>query len=117
MPKQVVVLSQHSLLADGIVSQLREHAQFFNVVVLDIFDVHNITAKLLDANPEIIIVDAIDEKSVTIISVASLLRLLPMAKIIYLKCNSDKIQVFMSEQWRIQESSSLFSILEDAVAL
>lgn len=117
MPQQIAVLFQHSLLADGIISQLREYSHLFSVVAIDIIDERNATGKLLDASPEIIIVDALDEKNATAFSIASLLRLLPMAKILQLNCNNNNIQVFMSEQWRIQESTSLLSVLEEAVAL
>ena len=52
MPKRVVVLSKHSLLTDGIVSQLREYEHIFDVTVVDM---QNAAAKLLKINPEILI--------------------------------------------------------------
>jgi len=35
MSKRVVVLSRHSLLTEGIVSQLREYEHLFDVIVVD----------------------------------------------------------------------------------
>ena len=114
MPKRVVVLSKHSLLTDGIVSQLREYEHIFDVTVIDM---QNAASELLAANPEIIIVDTLNEEGIENLLSASLLRLLPAAKIIQLDINNNNVQVFKSEQWRVQENCSLISVLEKAVAL
>ena len=114
MPKRVVVLSKHSLLTDGVVSQLREHEHLFDVIVVDM---QNAASELLKANPEIVIVAALEEEGMENLLTASLIRLLPAAKIIQLDINNNNVQVFKSEQWRVQESCSLFSVLEKAIAL
>ena len=114
MPKRVVVLSKHSLLTDGIVSQLREYEHIFDVTVVDM---QNAAAKLLKINPEILIVAALEEEGMENLLTASLLRLLPNTKIIQLDINNNNVQVFKSEQWRVQENCSLFSVLKKTIAL
>ncbi len=116
LPKQVAVLSQHSLLIDGIASQLRENRHLFKVVVIDVAEVQGAIEQLLDTNPESILLDAVDAHVMAKFSTTSLLELLPMSKIIQVNWSNNNIQVFMSEQWRIKESGSLIAQLQEVVS-
>jgi DNA-binding NarL/FixJ family response regulator len=116
LPQKIIVLSRQSLLADGIASLLRTQQHLFKVEVIDVVKVQDTFKKLSAAIPEIIIVDASDPDLLAEFPISSLLELLPRAKIIQFNCSNDKIQVFTSEQWRMQESGSLISIIQEAVA-
>ena len=117
MPQQVVVISQHSLLIDGVISQIRERPESFELVIIEFNEHSDTLTKLLSTNPAIIIVDVLDQKSAKILSVSFLLMLFPFAKIIPLKLGNDKVQVFMSKEWQVHESQSLLSIFEEAIVL
>ena len=116
MSQKIVVLSKQSLLADGIASLLRAQSHQFKVEILDAVKTQNISEELSIRKPEIIIVDASDSNLLAEVPISSLLELLPMTKIIQFNSCNDKIQVFTSEQWHMQESSSLISILQEAAA-
>ncbi|MEN8172569.1 MAG: hypothetical protein ABFS03_06765 [Chloroflexota bacterium] len=116
MSQKIVVLSKQSLLADGIASLLSAQPHLFTVDTLDATQVKNIGDELSAETPDIIIVDASDESLLVEVPISSLLELLPMTKIIQFNSCNDKIQVFTSEHRRLGESSSLITILQEAVS-
>ena len=116
MRQIVVVLAQGSLLVEGIASLLREQPRQFKVVVFD--DLHNQHSmeKLIDLNPHIIILDTHDQDLLETFPISSLPEILPNTKIIQLNCKKKTFQMFKRQQWQTQDSGSLISIMQEAVA-
>ena len=116
MSQRVTILSQKSLLADGIASLLREDTHLFEVIVFSDLEGDNVIDELRNTKPVIILIDSFDLPRIKKFPLTSLLELFPNSMIIQINSNSDKIQIYKSEQWRVPESDSLFSILQKAIA-
>ncbi len=115
MPLRVVVLAHNSLLAGGVASRLREDSHLFEVDVIDAAAVDDAANQLLSITPEIVIVDALDERVIEKLPIIKLLEILPTVKVIQLNCRNDQIRVFTSEQRRAHKTGELFTMMQDIV--
>ncbi len=117
MSLRVAVLAQHSLFAEGLATRLREYKRVFEVFSIDATVVEDAIRRLLEAEPTIVIVDANDAGLLKEIPVTRLLNLLPGARVIQIDADSDRVQVFFSEQRYAPATNDLVSMMHDIAAV
>lgn len=115
IPLSVVVLMKNSLLAGGIASRLRDDAHLFQMTLLETTERDKMIEQLLDLNPNIIIMDALDVHLLEQLPIIKLLEILPKIKIVQLNGSNDDIHVFTSEEWQARKTDELFSKMLESV--
>jgi len=116
MELNIVILSGHSLFADGVASRLR---QILKPVTLKVVNPSTPDAMthLLAAQPSIIILDVTDTEAARFCSLSKLLRSLPDVKIIRLDPEQDAVQVVTSEQRPIGRVRDLLDVIIPSAGL
>ena len=95
--KRIVILSGHSLFAEGIASRLKEYPHEINVTVVDP-EIPDCFAVISAQKPSVIILDASDEITSEMCPLYRLLTLVPDLKVIHLDSQQERVQVVTSEQ-------------------
>ena len=112
----VVVLMKNSLLAGGIASRLQDDSHLFDMTLLETADHDKMIEQLIDLDPEIIIMDALDVHLLNQLPISKVLEILPKTKIVQLNCSNDDIHVFTSEEWHAHKTGDLFSKMMESVS-
>ncbi len=109
---RVVILSGHSLFAEGVASRLRQHLEQLELLTVDSGQ-SDALDRVLVAQPAAVILDASDAGEATPhCSVDKLLRSLPSLKIIRLDPQYSTVQVVTSEQRPAGEVSDLIKVIQ-----
>ncbi len=111
--RRVVILSAHSLFAEGITSRLREHRQLVDLRVVEP-DSRDALAQVAALQPDIVIIDAGETAAARSCPLETLLAELPRVKIIRLDPRHSQIQVVTSEQRPAQQAMDLLEMIEHA---
>ncbi len=93
----VVILSSHSLFAEGVASRLRQHLQQVELEIVD-SQRPDVMSQLVTCQPSIVILDISDPGVVQRCSLSKLLMSLPDLKVIRLDLEHEQAQVVTSEQ-------------------
>jgi acyl-CoA synthetase (AMP-forming)/AMP-acid ligase II len=109
----VVILSGHSLFAEGVASRLRQHLQRVELKVVDPRQT-DAMAQIVAARPSTVILDVFDPEATQIFSLSKLLLLFPALKVIRLDSQQQKIQVVTSEQRWVDEIGELIDMIEQS---
>lgn len=106
----VVVLSSHTLFAEGVSSRLQARAETLD---LSIVDARNSTAleKIITLRPQAVIVDASDPETSLNCPINQLLASLPALKIIRLDPGQSGFQVVTSAQHIAHEIDDLLEVI------
>ena len=110
--KKVVVLTDYSLLAQGITSRLRQSSSSLEVMVLD-FRQANVMEELLRIQPQVVIYGSRDVEKSDRIPLGSLFNILPNLMVIELNLDNSNIQLIRGGQYNAADSTDLVSMLED----
>lgn len=94
---QVVILSSHSLFAEGVANRLRQHLQQVELEIIN-SQQPDVMAQLVTAKPSIVILDITDPGVTQRCSLSKLLLSLPELKVIRLDLGQEQAQVVTSEQ-------------------
>ena len=110
--KKVVVLTDYSLLAQGIASRLRQSSRSLEVIVLD-FRQANVLEELVKLQPQAVIYGSRDVEKSDQCPLGSLFNVLPNLMVIELSLDNSNIQLIRGGQYNAAEFTDLVSMLED----
>jgi len=108
--RRVVILSGHSLFAEGVASQLRQHPQELELEVVDIRQ-PDALAQIIAARPSAVIMDATDPEVARLGLLSRLPLALPGLKLICLDSQQEQIQVMTSEQLSADQVRDLLDVI------
>lgn len=111
MRTRVVILSGHSLFAEGVASRLKKHLDRLDLQVVDIAD-QDVLSKIVSLNPATVILDAIDADSSNAIPLSALLKALPEVTFIRLDPQQSQVQVVTSEERMLGEVKDLIEVIQ-----
>ncbi len=114
MRKRVVILTGHSLFAEGLISRLKEHNDRLVLHVVSPADDGDYLAKIIALHPYVIIRDSSEVLAASGCSLGALLQKLPTVKIICLDPKEDEIQIVTSEQRQAGKALELLEMIEQA---
>lgn len=110
MEKRVIVFSSHSIYAEGVVSRLRQHPFGGEIHFIDAQD-NDYIQKVLDLQPLVVILDAIQGNEIDSCLFCTLLSAFPELTIIRLKVQEKDVQVVKSSQCMIESVQDLIDLI------
>ena len=110
MRRRVVILSGHSLFAEGVASQLRQHSQELELEVVDIRQ-PDAMAQIIAVRPSAVILDTTDSEVSRLGLMSRLPLVLPELKIVCLDSQQELIQVVTSEQLPADQVRDLLDVI------
>jgi len=110
--RRVVILSGHSLFAEGVASQLRQHPQELELE-FEIVDIRqsDVLAQIVAARPYAVILDTTDSEVARLGLMSRLPLELPDLKIVCLDSQQKHIQVVTSEQLPADQVRDLLDVI------
>ena len=114
-PSRVVVLSSHSLYAEGVLTRLKAHSNALELHVVDA-DQTDALDQIIAFQPTAVIVDASDKDVNAHCPLGRLLRDLPDVRIIRLDPINKGFQLVTSEQHEAEDVQELLAILKSGKA-
>jgi hypothetical protein len=112
---KVVILSNKTLLVEGVITRLQQYESRVELHVLDLNRL-NLLAKITEIQPTAIILDDKDPLVSQAIPLDRLLRELPTLKVIRLDAQRLQTQVIRSEQYCVAEVCDLLELIEPTCA-
>jgi hypothetical protein len=111
MDSRIAILTTHSLLADGLISSLRNHHH--EAMEFKVFDrtQTNILQEIADFKPLVLILEELDKEQAGECSLKQILALLPSVLVICLHLGSPDIQVIHSESCPASGVEKLLEII------
>ena len=110
MEKRVIVFSSHSIYAEGVVSRLRQHPLGGEIHFIDAQG-DDYLQKVLDLQPSVVILDAIQGDEVDNCLFCTLLSACPKLTIIRLKVQERDVQVVKSSQYVVESVQDLIDLI------
>lgn len=95
--RQVAILSNHSLFAEGVATRLRQEEQRLEIHYLDPRQ-HSVVDHIAALQPDVVIIDATDTESDQICTLCTLLSALPTIRIIRLAAQEQEVQIITSQR-------------------
>jgi len=111
--KKIVVLTDFSLLAQGITSRLRESSQIMDVVEID-FRKSGVLEKLIKLKPQVVIFGSKDANSTDYCPLDLLFDALPNLLVIEVNQNNSNIQLIRGNQYNASNFSDFMRLLENS---
>ncbi len=110
MDARIAILTAHSLLADGLISRLRDYPE---AMELKVFDRKNpdVLQDIADFKPLVLILEERETEQSETCSLKQILALLPSLLIICLRLGSPEIQVIQSESCPANGVGELLDII------
>jgi DNA-binding NarL/FixJ family response regulator len=109
--KRVVILSNHSLFAEGVATRLRQEQQRLEIHYLDPHQ-QRFIEQIAALQPDGVIINATDTESEQICTLCTLLADLPTIRIIRLAVQEQDVQVITSQRLVFAEVLDLVDLLE-----
>jgi hypothetical protein len=110
--KKVVVLTDYSLLAQGIASRLRQSSHSLEVDVVD-FRRPDVMDEIIKLQPQVVIFGSNDVEKSNRCPLGSLFNALPNLMVIELNLNNSNIQLIRGGQYNAADFTDLVRMLED----
>lgn len=107
----VVILSGHTLFAEGVAARLRQHADRIDVHVVGT-DQEDVFEKVVDAAPQAVILDTSDPEAARRCSLTQLFQALPAVRVVRLDIERDQIQLVTSEQRVATDVTGLIDVIQ-----
>ncbi len=114
MRTRVVILSGHSLFAEGVASRLKKHLDRLDLQVVDINE-DDVLSKIVSLRPASVILDAMDAETNDAIPLTKLLKSLPEVTVIRLDPQQSQVQVVTSEERMLGEVKDLIEVIQENV--
>ena len=113
MLKTVVILSSHSLFAEGIASRLRQYPQRVDVRFVDPQQ-QDYVEQISEIRPAVVIIDAIDTISTQCCLLCDLLSTLDRVTILRLDVQQNDIRLITSTQKQFDEVRDILEIIDQS---
>jgi len=110
-PSRVIVLSRHSLFAEGISNRLRQRAENIELHNIDSRD-PDVLAKVIDMHPAAVILDGSDSELDRLCPMATVFEALPSLKFLRIDPQYHHVQVVTSEQHPAEEIGDLIGLIQ-----
>ncbi len=110
---KIVILTNHSLLADGLISRLREYPDSLELWVFDANQVDVLT-QIVAVQPSVVILEESEAQQLETCSLKQILSVLPNLMVIYLRLGQQDIQVIESEPYPAKEVREVVDIIHQA---
>lgn len=114
-PTRIVILSNKTLLAEGVITRLQQYENRAELHVVDLKQ-PNLLAKIMEVHPKAIILADKDPLISQTLPLDKLLRDLPNLKVIRLDAQCLQTQVICSEQYRVEEVCDLLDLIDPSNA-
>ena len=114
-PSRVVILSNQTLLVEGVITRLQQYESRVELHVLDL-NQPDMMAKITAIQPVAIILGDKDPPVSQVMSLDKLLRELPTLKVIRLSAQCLQTQVIRSEQYWVNEVCDLLELIDPVSA-
>jgi DNA-binding NarL/FixJ family response regulator len=111
----VVIVSRHSLFAEGVASSLRQQLSEGEIQTIDA-RAPGCLERLIAAQPSTVILDATDQELEALCPLTKLLNALPSLQVIRLDPQQEQIQVVSSEQRAVAGVHELVKVLKSPPA-
>jgi len=111
VPSRVVILSNQTLLVEGVITRLQQYESRVDLHVLDLYQ-PDLMAKITAIQPEAIILADKDPLVSQAIPLDKLLRELPTLKVIRLNAQCLQTQVIRSEQYWVNGVCDLLELID-----
>jgi hypothetical protein len=108
---RVAVLTDHSLLAEGVISRLRGYPETFDLQVFD-NNAPNVMARMEHFHPLVVILEESASCKYETCFLKQIFSVLPSLIIIYLRHGQSKVQIIQSEQYPANEVRELLDIIQ-----
>jgi hypothetical protein len=108
---RVVILSGHSLFAEGVASRLSMHEDRLDLNIVDIEE-EDILSKIISLRPATIILDALSDEIRENIRLSKLIRALPELTVIQLDPQKSEVQVVTSKGHMLDEIKDLIEVIQ-----
>ncbi len=113
MVSKIVILTNHSLLADGLISRLREYLDSLELQVFDADQVDVLT-QIIAFQPSVVILEESEAQQLETCLLKHMLSILPNLMVIYLRLGQQDIQVIESEQYPAKEVKEVVDIIRQS---
>ncbi len=111
MPRKgVIILSGHSLFAEGTASSLREHGEGLELDVLDPGK-PDLLEQIASAQPTVVILDSTDPELIQRGILEKLLKVVPTPKLMLLDSQAEDVQILTCEHRRAGEVRDLIDLI------
>ncbi len=110
-PIRVVILSNQTLLVEGVITRLKQYRDRVELHSVD-FRHPNLLAHITELQPAAIILDDKDPLVVQVAPLDKLIRALPTIKVIRLNTRSFQAQVIQSDRYCVAEVCDLLELIE-----
>jgi len=111
--KKIVVLTDYSLLVQGIASRLRQSFHSLDVEEVD-FNQPDLLQVLVQQNPQVIICGSYGQGQPLSCDLSSLFNLLPNLVVIEVNLENSNVQMIRSGQYNAADISGLVTMLESS---
>jgi DNA-binding NarL/FixJ family response regulator len=110
--KKVVILTDYSLLAQGIASRLRQSSHSLEVELVDTRR-PDVMSEVVRLQPQVVIFGSREVENSNICPLRELFSSLPNLMVIKVSLDNSNIQLIQSGQYKAAEFSDLVNMLED----
>lgn len=110
---RIAILTGHSLLADGIISRLREYPETLELRVFDNKE-PNVMTDIETFHPLAVILEESESQQFESCSLKQILNILPSPVVIYLRLGQPRIQIIQSEQCPANGVRELVDIIQQS---
>jgi hypothetical protein len=109
---RVVILSGHSLFAEGVASRLKKHLDRVDLQVVDINE-EDVLSKVVKLKPATVILESMDAETSNGIPLSKLLKALPGVTVIRLDPQQSQVQVVTSTERMLGEVKDLIEVIQE----
>ena len=110
---RIAILTGHSLLADGIISRLREYSEALDLRVFDNNE-PNVMIDIEMFHPLVVILEESESQQFESCSLKQILNLLPNLMVIYLRLGQPNIQIIQCEECLANGVQELVDIIQQS---
>jgi DNA-binding NarL/FixJ family response regulator len=110
MGPSIVIVSNHSLFADGVATRLRQHLTAIELASIDPRQ-PNATESILAAQPSVVLLDNSLPDIARLCRVEELLRSLPGLRVIRFDPATHQVQVMTSQEWPVATVRELAAMI------
>jgi hypothetical protein len=108
-----VILSGHSLFAEGVASRLKKHLDRLDLEVVDINE-EDVLSKVVSLKPATVILEVMDTETSKTIPLSKLLKSLPDVTVIRLDPQQTRVQVVTSKEHMLGEVKDLIKVIQES---
>lgn len=111
MRTRVVILSGHSLFAEGVASRLKKYNDRLDLCIVDLEE-EDFLSRIISLGPATIILDALSEEDQEKVRLSKLVKALPDLTVVQLDPKQSEVQVLTSRGHILDEVKDLIDVIQ-----